>query len=676
MYEFRSVSLKFKKVIFNDFSYSFNNHGMYFISGPSGCGKSTLIKMLYFNHYKYSGDIYFNNENISNFNISTIEKIRSNIFYFSENNFCNKNKSLIDNIKFILGNDFDLNYAVNILNKLKLDNKINQKYKTLSAGEKQRFVLSFAFMQNRKIILIDEMISNLDEYNYKLILNMLYELRNDRLIIIVDHLKLVSFNDVITIDFTNLKSNSYSYDYNFACQDNVKKKKDNNLYSFSFSFIMFIFLAAFLGIFISSKYLINFNDSKKEAFLQTFPLVSFADDSYIEKYHLEDRDINVYSLMYGKYYYYVSDSLYYSHKYNKLLDNYVYTFDKDFYNMVNDNKIKYIADDIKLKYIELPKKYDFLPCTFNMQIALFTNEKTFNKIITFLDYIEFTAINKYYNTSLCSIDYLANKLQIDKIYDERLKNIKLNDGEVFISTSLARNVLGISEELYYKIKNGYVYKTKIPFIDENAEFIIKLPRDEEYNYNFVIYDSFTFLTNNDYEKYVEKTDRANKIQKHHFYYNVDENHYSDELLNDCFNEKIDSNLANAEDYLYRYNVYETLISSQKYVPIMSLIISILSYIFSLFTLNNNSKILIRNNYNYRKILLNKIRNILIIFAFVLVLIPLFTYLYYTFLLSKIRYSMHYNFINIYVFSLAFSFISAITMSTITSLKQKYDFYHC
>ncbi|UKI50543.1 MAG: hypothetical protein L6U99_03795 [Clostridium sp.] len=34
------------------------------------------------------------------------------------------------------------------------------------------------------------MISNLDEYNYKLILNMLYELRNDRLIIIVDHLKL------------------------------------------------------------------------------------------------------------------------------------------------------------------------------------------------------------------------------------------------------------------------------------------------------------------------------------------------------------------------------------------------------------------------------------------------------------------------------------------------------
>ena len=95
-------------------------------------------------------------------------------------------------------------------------------------------------MQNRKIILIDEMISNLDEYNYKLILNMLYELRNDRLIIIVDHLKLLSFEDAITIDFINLKSNFNSFDYNFVCQNNVKKKNYNNFASFSFSFIILI----------------------------------------------------------------------------------------------------------------------------------------------------------------------------------------------------------------------------------------------------------------------------------------------------------------------------------------------------------------------------------------------------------------------------------------------------
>lgn len=683
MYEFRSVSLKFKKVIFSDFSYSFNDHGMYFISGPSGCGKSTLIKMLYFNHYKYSGNIFFNKENISEFDISAIEKIRTNIFYFSENNFCNKNKSLIDNIKFILGNDFDLNCATNVLNKLKLDNKINQKYKTLSAGEKQRFVLSFAFMQNRKIILIDEMISNLDEYNYKLILNMLYELRNDRLIIIVDHLKLLSFEDAITIDFINLKSNFNSFDYNFACQNNVKKKNYNNFASFSFSLIILIFLSVFIGIFITTKYLINFTDSKKEAFLQTFPLVNFSDDSYIKKYHLEDNHINCYSFVYGGYYYYVSNSLYYGHSYNKLLDNYVYTFDKKYYNSI---KNKYIGNGIKFKYIDVPKEYNSLS-----NRNFFVNEKTFSKITNFLNYIEPITIdqngnafiksdeyveNKFADTNVCSIDYLSDEFQIDRIYDKKLKGIELNDGEIFISTFTAKEILGISEELYTKIKNGYVYKTRVPFIDENTEFIIKLPKAESYNYHFNIYIDFTFLTNNDYEKYVKKTNIAGKIFTHKSYYNIDEEHYNNELLDDCFNEEIDSILVNEEDYLYRYNVYETLISSQRYMPIMSLIISILLYIFSLLTLNNNSKLLIRNNYNYRKILVNKIRNILIIFAFVLILIPLFTYVYYIFLLSKIKYSMHYNFINIYVFSFAFSFISAIIMSTITFLKQKYDFYHC
>ncbi len=77
--------------------------------------------------------------------------------------------------------------AKELLQKYKLEYLTNQKFKTLSGGEKQRVALIRALINSPKVIIADEPTGALDSSNSEIIIQDLKELSKDHLVIVVTH---------------------------------------------------------------------------------------------------------------------------------------------------------------------------------------------------------------------------------------------------------------------------------------------------------------------------------------------------------------------------------------------------------------------------------------------------------------------------------------------------------
>lgn len=80
-----------------------------------------------------------------------------------------------------------INKAKLLLKKYNLEYLINQKFKTLSGGEKQRVALIRALINSPKVIIADEPTGALDSSNSEIIIKDLKELSKDHLVIVVTH---------------------------------------------------------------------------------------------------------------------------------------------------------------------------------------------------------------------------------------------------------------------------------------------------------------------------------------------------------------------------------------------------------------------------------------------------------------------------------------------------------
>jgi ATP-binding cassette subfamily B protein len=169
-------------ILYKDISFSYNGYNeniknfnlnikcgeKLLIKGKSGSGKSTICNLLTRFYNPLKGSIYIANKNILDYNINTI---RNNIVYVGQ-----KEKLYSDTIKnnILFGNsktlDFDKVCKVclieDIVNKkqFRYDFGIDNNFANLSGGEKQRIILARALLQNKKIIILDEALSELD-YN-------------------------------------------------------------------------------------------------------------------------------------------------------------------------------------------------------------------------------------------------------------------------------------------------------------------------------------------------------------------------------------------------------------------------------------------------------------------------------------------------------------------------------
>ena len=81
--------------------------------------------------------------------------------------------------------------------------------------------------------------------------------------------------------------------YHSTIDKNIKTKLKVNKLIFLLSVTFLILFTITNSLCIATRYLIQFDDSKKEAFLQTFPLIEVFDSSYEEKYNLTNNKAQI-----------------------------------------------------------------------------------------------------------------------------------------------------------------------------------------------------------------------------------------------------------------------------------------------------------------------------------------------------------------------------------------------
>ncbi|MFR7835711.1 MAG: ATP-binding cassette domain-containing protein [Ezakiella sp.] len=181
-FDIDSVNI-YDKNLLNNVHMSFKKGDIVGIKGESGTGKSTLVKLI--PKFRNVEGIYINDipiEKIKN------EEYLKSISYYSQNtpiisdtiynnlNFGRKpvQKSVYENLKFLS--------KFNNLDEMIIENGAN-----LSGGDKQRIALSRYFVENAKIVILDEPTSSLDKETETEIMTAVLENNKDKIIFIISH---------------------------------------------------------------------------------------------------------------------------------------------------------------------------------------------------------------------------------------------------------------------------------------------------------------------------------------------------------------------------------------------------------------------------------------------------------------------------------------------------------
>lgn len=201
MINFKNISIKFNnKIVLHNFNLVVNTGEKILISGVSGKGKTTLLKLLLDFSTPNSGSILVDNLEL---NEQTINIIRNKIGYMPQSTpFLNiKIEKLIHtifNYKENLKTKLDMNLFIKTLKEFNLDSSILSKdINQLSGGEKQRLAFVIIILLDRKIWILDEITSSLDQDMKEKVIN--YILNTNKTVILVSHDKIESLNNFRTM---------------------------------------------------------------------------------------------------------------------------------------------------------------------------------------------------------------------------------------------------------------------------------------------------------------------------------------------------------------------------------------------------------------------------------------------------------------------------------------------
>lgn len=174
------------------------------VIGPSGSGKSTFIRCINCLEDPDGGSIIFDGEDLADMKVD-INKHRENMgMVFQSFNLFN-NKTVLENITLapiqIHGKKLKKQgmskkeivahfnaRAMELLGRIRLEDKANAYPSTLSGGQKQRIAIIRALAMEPKVILFDEPTSALDPEMVGEVLDLMKELASERLtMVIVTH---------------------------------------------------------------------------------------------------------------------------------------------------------------------------------------------------------------------------------------------------------------------------------------------------------------------------------------------------------------------------------------------------------------------------------------------------------------------------------------------------------
>ena len=193
-----------KNIVLNNVSFSYGeettleNINMIFkpgtktaLVGESGSGKSTIIKLILGLNSNYSGSIKYDNFNIDSIPTREMAKITT----------------LITNDSYLVKGTVREHLSVrkniteeemyNALEKVNLkdfveehgglDYELSIGAANLSGGQKQRLLAAKAILKDSYLYILDEAVSNIDDYSKEIVLNAFDSIKEGKIIIVISH---------------------------------------------------------------------------------------------------------------------------------------------------------------------------------------------------------------------------------------------------------------------------------------------------------------------------------------------------------------------------------------------------------------------------------------------------------------------------------------------------------
>ena len=164
------------------------NKGLIGFVGESGSGKSTIASLLMGQYSNYSGELKLSNYEIKDINIYPYVILVSLESYLFSG-------SLRDNLA--MAKEVSKQEMNRVLEKVGILDFVNEQGgldmcileggKNLSGGQRQRLVLARALLKDSPIYIMDEATSNIDVESENKIMEVLYELSKEKLVLCISH---------------------------------------------------------------------------------------------------------------------------------------------------------------------------------------------------------------------------------------------------------------------------------------------------------------------------------------------------------------------------------------------------------------------------------------------------------------------------------------------------------
>lgn len=206
-----NIKIKNLSYSYDNYKYILNNINLFIkekdkilVIGPSGCGKSTLFKLINKTYEIEDNKIYLGNIDINKFDTSDyISYVSQEEAIFKDTLYNNlalyKNTVVKDKILNITNL-----YKVMLNKKINMNSLIEEDASNYSKGERQKIILTRVLLQNKKILILDEALSGIDEYEeYEILKRILLKFKNNTIIYITHRSncnnlfnKIIDFNKI------------------------------------------------------------------------------------------------------------------------------------------------------------------------------------------------------------------------------------------------------------------------------------------------------------------------------------------------------------------------------------------------------------------------------------------------------------------------------------------------
>ena len=176
--------------VLQNISFEINSGELIFVTGSSGAGKSTLIKLISALEKPTSGEIIFEDQNLSDLSNIDMPYLTRKFGMIFQDHKLLFDRNCFENVALPLSiNDttsVDINRRVRAaLNKVGLLDKEKVMPITLSGGEQQRLAIARAIVSRPSILIADEPTGNLDKKYADDIMNIFYSFQQVGVTVII-----------------------------------------------------------------------------------------------------------------------------------------------------------------------------------------------------------------------------------------------------------------------------------------------------------------------------------------------------------------------------------------------------------------------------------------------------------------------------------------------------------